>query len=373
MRLARTHVSFPLLGLFLGVLGCGMAEGSPPPSGPDADGLAAPGHQVRARFDVADVALGDPLPGPSFAARVTTLESLTSPSFPPLAGRVRETLVHIGDHVEQGTKLVRIQTPDLPTLEGELAAAQLAVQTKAATVDKLEQMVEARLAAERELVVARAELAEARLQAKTARARLRSLSVDRSRDSSYWILANRSGTVVQLDAALGLQVGPDQQQPVATVADLDEVLVITDLPQREAARVQAGATARVHVPGTMQEPLTGTVALVSDLVDPERQTVPLRIRVPNGERRLRPNSFVDVSLDPADRTPVVRVAAGAVVRDGSKTVVFVDTGDDAYLPREVELGRRTTDEVEVVRGLRAGEKIVTTNALLLLNAIDLES
>jgi cobalt-zinc-cadmium efflux system membrane fusion protein len=361
------------LALLLAVLGCAVAEGGSPRNWEvDGDGVTL-ARQTRARFDVAEVVLGDPLPGPSFAARVTTLESLTSPSFPPLAGRVRETLVHIGDPVEQGARLVRIQTPDLPTLEGELAAAKLAVQTKAATVEKLEQMVEARLAAERELVVARAELAEARLQAKTAKARLRSLSLDRSRDSSYWILANRSGTVVQLDAALGLRVGPDQSQPVATVADLDEVLVITDLPQREAQRVQPGATARVHVPGSMEEPLTGTVELVSDLVDPDRQTVPLRIRVANVDRRLRPNAYVDVSLEPTAREPVVRVTAGAVVRDGSRTVVFVATGDNAYHAREVELGRRTKDEVEVVRGLRPGEKIVTTNALLLLNAIDLES
>jgi membrane fusion protein, heavy metal efflux system len=357
----------------LTTLGCSEAVGGAPRNWQvdgDRVSLAQPS---RARFDVAEAALGDPLPSPRFAARVATLELLTSPSYPPLSGRIRETRVRIGDHVEKGHKLVRIQTSDLPTLEGELAAAKLAVKTRAATVEKIERMVEARLAAEHDLTVARAELAEAQLLAKTAKARLRSLAVDRSADSSFWVVAHRSGVVVQLDAALGLQVGPDQTLPLVTVADLDDVLVVTDVPQREAARVQVGHTARITVPGSMQEPLTGTVEVVSDLVDPERQTVPVRIRATNVDRRLRPNAHVEVSFESSAHEPVVRVPAGAVVRDGAKTVVFIAAGDElSYRARNVELGRRTKGEVEVVRGLQAGERIVTTNALLLLNAIDLE-
>jgi multidrug efflux pump subunit AcrA (membrane-fusion protein) len=66
------------------------------------------------------------------------------------------------------------------------------------------------------------------------------------------------------------------------------------------------------------------------------------------------------------------VPASAVVRDGAKTIVFVQVGELRYRAREVELGRRTKDVVEILHGLENGERIVVSNALLLLNAIELQ-
>ncbi len=322
------------------------------------------------RFDVAKVVLGDPLPSPTVTARVTTVELLTSPSYPPLSGRIAEIPVRMGDRVESGDRLVRVQTSELPTLQGELATARLAVETKQAMIDKLERMVEARLAPEHDLILARAELAAARLAVKTAKSRLHSLAVGDAGDASYWILASRSGTIVQLDAALGQAVRPEQSVPVATVADLDEVLVIGDVSQREAARLHTGDRALIRVPGSMAEPIEGNIELVSEVLDPERQTVPVRARAANLERQLRPNAWVDVGFAPTEQTPVVRVPSSALVRDGAETIVFVQTDGHRYRARRVEVGRRSKDLVEIVRGLAPGESIVVTNALLLLNAID---
>ncbi|PRP94828.1 efflux RND transporter periplasmic adaptor subunit [Enhygromyxa salina] len=354
-------------------LACAEAEGQPPRHWAVDDGRVSLGQSTPARFELAEVTTGEPLPAPKVTGRVQAVELLTSPSYPPLAGRVEATRVRIGDQVAEGDPLVQVRTTDLPALEGELASARLQVQTKAATVEKLERMVEAKLTAEHDLIIARAELDEARLSARTARAQLRSLSVARSGDSSFWILAQRSGTVVQLDATLGQQVGPSQALPVATIADLDEVLVIADVPQREAARLQVGAQAWVTTPGSIHAPVAGEVELVSALVDPDRQTVPVRVRVANNERALRPNAYVDVAFTAVDQDPVVRVPAGAVVRDGPQTIVFVDVGTRSFEIRKVEVGRRSKNEVEVIRGLASGENIVTTNALLLLNAVDLDA
>jgi cobalt-zinc-cadmium efflux system membrane fusion protein len=352
-------------------LSCATTERPPQNWHVDGDAVTLD-HPSPARFETQEVQLGPPLPSPAVTARVTTLELSTSPSFPPLPGRVVEIRVHLGDHVEQEQELVRVQTGDLSVLQAQVAAARLSVETKLATVAKLERMVEARLAPEHELTLARAELAEARLAAKTAKARLRSLSVEQAGESSFWVLANRSGTVVQLGAALGQQVRPDQELPVATVADLDEVLVVADVSQRDATRLRAGTGAQISIPGSTHAALAGVVELVSEVVDPDRQTVPVRIRVPNGEHWLRPNAFVDVGFVAAEQTPVIRIPATAVVRDGAETVVFVEQDQGHYQAREVELGRRTTTEAEVVHGLVAGERIVTSNALLLLNAIDLQ-
>ncbi|MEO5728662.1 MAG: efflux RND transporter periplasmic adaptor subunit, partial [Byssovorax sp.] len=249
---------------------------------------------------------------------------------------------------------------------------RLAIQTRQAMVERTRQLVESRAGAQNDLIVAESELAEAKLAAHAAGAKLSSLQIAQSGDTTYWVLATRSGTVVQLDAAPGKQVGPDKDKPVATVADLDEVLVLGDVPQRDAVMLTAGMKALVSFAGSTSAPIEGVVETVSEVVDPERQTVPIRVRVKTGERKLRPNAYVDLTFTPSGDAPVVQVPAEAVVSDGAASVVFVETEPGVFRRRPVQLGRQTKEKAEIASGLAAGERVVTSGALLLLNSLDVQ-
>jgi multidrug efflux pump subunit AcrA (membrane-fusion protein) len=110
---------------------------------------------------------------------------------------------------------------------------------------------------------------------------------------------------------------------------------------------------------------------VSQVVDPQRHTVEVRVRASNADHVLRPNAFVEVSLatDPTRRR--VRVPAEAVVSDGKQMVVFV-TREAGHLERvPVTTGRRRDGEVELLSGLAAGTRYVQRGGLLLLNEIAL--
>ncbi|MEZ4453892.1 MAG: efflux RND transporter periplasmic adaptor subunit [Nannocystaceae bacterium] len=325
------------------------------------------------RFESAPARRGEPLAYPPISGRVTAAPSRTSPSYAPLRGFVVESEVHLGDRVDAGQKLVKIQTAELPDLEHELKAARLAVKTREATVERVRQLVEARVGAENDLLLAESELAEARLAQRRASARSRSLALSRSSESSYWAVALRAGTIVQLEVTPGTQVGPDAPEPVATVADLDQVLVVADVLQRDAARLRAGSPATIRIPGATGSPIVGRIEVISEVVDPERQTVPVRVVVDNGDRQLRPGAFVDVELAPPADEQVVRVPRAAVVRDGARALVFVEVEAGVFRRRDVELGRQSADEAEIVAGLEAGERIVVRGALLLLNALILET
>jgi cobalt-zinc-cadmium efflux system membrane fusion protein len=300
------------------------------------------------------------------------VEAFTSPSFAPLPGRVVEAEVRPGDHVKRGQKLVQIRSAELPSLEHGVRTARLAVDTRTASVARLRELVESRAGSANDLLLAESELSEAKLALKAAEARLSSLQVKRADDASYWVLAGRSGTVVQLDATSGLQVGPDRGALV-TIADLAEVLVVGDVPQRDAVDLRVGAKAEIYPAGVSGEVVNGTIEAVAEIVDAERQTVPVRVRVVNDARRLRPNAFVDLTFGAANVRPTVLVPSVAVVRDGASAVVFVQKRPGEFERRQVVLGRQGRDRVEVQAGLAPGEKVVTTNALLLLNALNIKA
>lgn len=321
-------------------------------------------------FPTAAVAVGRPLPGLPVTARVTTAPSLTAPSFAPLTGRVVTVRVKLGDRVAPGERLVLVQTTELPALRHALASAKLEVKTKAAIVERMRRLVASRVGSEHDLIVAESQLAEAQLAVKTAEARLKSLAVTTEGDTAYWILANRAGTVVQLDATQGTQVGPERDRPVVTIADLSELVIVGDAPQRDAALLRPGMTAEIHTSGDPRAPIRGVLDAVADVVDPERQTVPLRVLVDNAGG-LRPNAYVELVFTPPDGL-VVLVPVGAVVSEGVAAVVFVEESPGVLRRRPVELGRRSKTTVEVLSGLQAGERVVTAGALLLLNAVDVD-
>jgi membrane fusion protein, heavy metal efflux system len=350
-----------------------LASPVPPPSPfkVEGDGVKL-GVGVPMRFVTAPVTLGSPLPRTPVTARVSTIESLTAPSFAPLDGRVAEVAVRIGDRVKEGDKLVLVRSGDLASMQRDLKAAQLAIKTKQALMDRLKQLVESRAAPQNDVLVAQSDLNEARLTASAAAAKLRSLAVRQQGDTGYWVLATRSGTVVQLDAGPGKQVGPDKDHPVATVADLDEVLVVGDVPQKEALSLKAGMDVLVTQHDSGAEPLHGTIEVVSDVLDPERQTVPIRIRVKNLNRDLRPLSFVEARFSPSADERLLNVPTEAVVSDGATSIVFVEVSPGVLRRRPVRTGRQNPDRTEILSGLAQGEMVVVRGALLLLNAIDVK-
>jgi membrane fusion protein, heavy metal efflux system len=327
-------------------------------------------HKPSVRFETVEVSQGGALAAPAVPARVTTVEALTAPVFAPLSGRIAETLVRLGDRVESGDKLVEVRSSELPSLNQQVESASAAARAKEAELERLARMVEARVGSEHDLFVARAELERLRIEVKAASSRRASLGVAQALDAaSYFVLAPRAGTIVQLDALAGQVVGPERTTPLATVASIEEVFVVGDVPLRHTADLHCGAQARVRADADPTNEQHGTIEFVSEVVDPERQTVPVRVRVDNRTRVLRPNAYVELYFEPDQSAPLLRVPSRAVLSDGATSVVFVEVGEGKYERRAVTLGRQTSELTEIRQGLAPGERVVVSHALLLLNVV----
>lgn len=320
-------------------------------------------------FRTAAVRTGKRLPPPPLTARVTTVESLTEPVYAPLHGRVAQLRVRLGDRVKKGDRLMLVETPDLPELTRQRQSARLSVALRQSTVDRLEQLVAARAVPEHDLAVAKSELDTAKVDVQSSEAKLRSLAVTPQGDGAYWLTAERAGIIVELKVMPGSSVGPDLEHNVCVVADLSQVLVIGDVPQALATGLEAGLPATVRIPGQAGTAIPGIVQMVSGVVDPERQSVPVRVLVDNVKFQLRPNAFVELELQPKQAEDTLLVPTTAVITDGLDTAVFVKTGPTSYVKRHVFVGRQNVELTEINSGVILGEEVVTSNPLLLINAL----
>jgi RND family efflux transporter MFP subunit len=140
------------------------------------------------------------------------------------------------------------------------------------------------------------------------------------------------------------------------IADLSRIWVLAGMPEEEAVSFRPGTFAKVMLP-RQEKALRARVSEILPQFDPASRTMKVRLELENPDYALRPDMFVDVDL-PLPLRPGLSVPVEAVLDSGRRRTVFVDRGNGLFERREVKTGWQTDDRVEVVEGLRAGERVV---------------
>src|SRR5262249_37348696 len=145
-------------------------------------------------------------------------------------------------------------------------------------------------------------------------------------DNLFWVVAPRSGTIVDLDVVASQEVQPSGDHPLVRISELTEVLVLADVQESDAYDLHTGGevTIRTRAGGAVRP---GTIDRFSGVVHPKPPPVEPRTRAANAARALRPNAFVDVEIQSAPSQKRTRIPAEAVVTDGQSSVVFVSRGE----------------------------------------------
>ena len=287
----------------------------------------------------------------------------------PLAGRIDRVVVRLGDRVEKGARLFSVRSGEMAELERDREVARAEVAVKQKLVERTRDLVRMQATAEKEQLAVEAELKAAELGLRASQSKMQSLKIAADGTNLFWVTAPRRGAVVDIDAYANQEVAPGRDKPLVQISDLDEVMVMAYVSEKDSAEVKEGSEVEIRAQaGSVVR--KGKVEHVSDVVDPERRAVEVRIRVANQDRALRPNSLVEILFAPPGMARV-HVPASAVVTDGQRSVVFV-AKDSRRLERvSVTVGRQRDGEVELLAGLDPGTRYVSRGALLLLNEVDL--
>ena len=189
------------------------------------------------------------------------------------------------------------------------------------------------------------------------------LAVVESNDSlrPYDIKSEVSGTVIQKDITLGEFV--KNEDTIYSIADLSTVWVDLVVFREDFRKLKVGQPVEIH-PGAGDEEIQNKVAYISPFGTEGTQSMLARCVVPNPNGDLRPGLFVTAEISTGEVEAPVAVKPAAIQTLREKTVVFVEEGD-AFEAREVKLGARDNSHVEVLSGLRPGDKYVSDNSYIL--------
>jgi len=171
-----------------------------------------------------------------------------------------------------------------------------------------------------------------------------------------------TGYVMERNAFPKQRVTPEMV--LYTVADLSTVWVIADVYEYEAAGIRLNQPATftlAYLPGRV---FRGQVSYIMPQVDPQTRTMKVRIQLENPGNILKQEMYGDVELKTAGWRRLT-VPQTALLDSGQKQVVFVDRENGYFEPRDVKVGARLGDRVEILSGLKAGERIVTSGNFLI--------
>ena len=167
--------------------------------------------------------------------------------------------------------------------------------------------------------------------------------------------APSDGVVIEKLAVAGMRFTPGDT--LFRIADLSRMWLIADVFEQDLASVRLGAPARVTVAAYPGQIFTGTVAFIYPSVTRETRTARIRIELPNPGALLKSDMYGQVEID-ADAAPVVAVPLEAVIDGGTTQTVLIEQGEGRYQPRKVKLGQHGDGHVEVIEGVKTGERVV---------------
>jgi len=302
----------------------------------------------------------------SLNARVAYDEDVTARISVSFSGRIVALKAAPGARVKAGQALAEIDSADIGTANADLVKARADEVRKRLVMLRSKELVQGEAIAVKDWEAAEADHAQA--QAETARAELRLKNLNPHglavRGQRVSLASPVDGVVAERNATPALEVSPSLTAPLFVVTDPRHLWLMIDLPEKLLGKVKLASAVRVESDAFPDEHFEGRIVQLGQVVDPNTRRVVVRARLDNPAGKLLPEMFVRASLL-QDSGTGVQVPNSAIVTRGVYAFVFVETGPGAFERRQVQMLTRGSESSFVGEGLRGGERVVVTGALLL--------
>jgi cobalt-zinc-cadmium efflux system membrane fusion protein len=359
--------------------------------GPDALEVASPQAPATAsvrtssdtlRFDVnapqltflrIESAPSAPVPmAEPFNARIAYDDNRTARVFSPVAGRVVKIVVEAGQEVKAGDPLLWLDAPDYAQAIADAAKADTDLRNKKEVFERAQQVYAAQGISRKEVQAAEADWHAADAEAQRARARLKNLgSADPAAGGRFVLRAPVDGRVSERKVNAGSEVQVDAADPLFVITDPSHLWVLVDLPERQLGTMQVGQPISIEVDAYPDASFSGTVAVVGGALDAVTRRVQVLCNVENpAPYKLLPQMFARVTPAMTSEEALPRVPNTAVFTQGLYSYLFVEQAPGVLQRRRITPDRQGTEYTWIREGLQAGDRIVTTGALLLNTELD---
>jgi membrane fusion protein (multidrug efflux system) len=267
----------------------------------------------------------------------------------PTSGRISEVTATTGQVVQAGQTLVVL---DQAPFQAALLAAEAALANAQSVYDRQKRLAGEGIVPRKDVEQAASDLAKAKADEVAAR----------RNDQLSAIKAPIAGVVTRISATIGATADP--AQPLVEIADPKSLDILLSVTPSEAARVRPSARVALSAgqSASGEQLGIGAVADVSATVDSTTRSVNVRVQAPTTRRPLRIGETVFGAIAVATHPAAIVIPPEALVPEGDEFKVFVVDANNIAHATDVKIGGRSAAGVEIIEGLKAGDRIVTYGA-----------
>lgn len=386
-----TGLRWVLLVLVVGLTACGR-DGEPAVPGeltaPPSSAVESPISLITlteessryAKLELAEVGEREILVPIESTGRVALNEDRTIRVGAFIDGRVVKVQVRVGDRVREGQVLAEIHSHDVHEAGANLVQARAGLtqrRNQAAfartSLERAERLFQAKALSKQELERTRVEYessqqdvvhAEAELERAKGHLEILGLSPEKLEyDALVQITAPISGIIMERQVTAGSSVNPGD--PLFTLSDLGQVWVVAEVDEKRLSELRVGLPVAVEVAAYAGREFTGTIAKIGDRLNPQTRMVEVRCLIDNRSGLLKPEMYTVTRIGSGQSHRALMAPRSALQDVDGHAVIFVARDGRTFEKREVRTGRPSGDLIEIVDGVRSGEKVVAGGGFLL--------
>jgi membrane fusion protein, heavy metal efflux system len=312
------------------------------------------------------------------SGNVTYNAFVTTPVITQVSGPVSRIMCVPGQEVRAGQPLLYVSSPDFAQLRSNYLKSRSAFDLAEKNNDRAKDLYAHHAIAEADLQQADSTRAQALADLQSAEQSLKVLGLTKldaladSTDSpEIPVLAPIAGEVVERLAAPGqvVQAGATQ---VFTISNMRTVWVLANVYERDLSFVHVGDAVTVQSDAYPDE-LHGRISYLAPAVDPTTRTLQVRIEADNPRGELKKDMYVTANVLAGSIPNALTVPDSAVLRNSeNQPFVFLEQGANQFAQRLVEIGESRNGRIQVVSGLRPGDRVVAEGSLFLQFANSLQ-
>jgi len=296
-------------------------------------------------------------------------KAIVSYAFP---ARIAQIHVRIGDWVKAGQKLITLQSEEVGNAKSEFYKAKADFELAKVNFEREKSLFDRGVGAKKNFFTSEAELkvAEANLDAAEKKLHVLGFSEEQVKTISethqinpiITLFAPLRGKIVENKSVLGAMI--DQETEILTIMDPTLLWIDAEIYEKDIAKIKIGQEVEATVPAHPEETFKGKITYISDVLKEETRTITVRTEVENKSYKLKPGMFANIKIFFNEQSKVLVLPKEAILDDKDEKIVFIKK-EGRYKPIIVTVGAQEKGLVEIIRGIREGDEVVTKGSFQL--------
>jgi cobalt-zinc-cadmium efflux system membrane fusion protein len=288
-----------------------------------------------------------------------------------VSGRVSAVKADLGTHVEKGTELALVESPDIVNYINDYNQDLLTLAVAKKNYENIQDLYQAKFSSEIDLISAKRDFDKAKEESEKSSNLLKLYGGYKQGETGYMkIKSPITGFVVDKNVNPGMDIRSDNTNPLFTISDLKTVWVMANVYETDISRVYKGMSVFVKTLAYPDKEFPGHVSNINSTIDHDAKVLRVRIQIQNPDGLLKPDMFASITLDHPLNRSALAVNPKAIVFDNN--LYYVITVKGKKLERkEVKIISKTSRYTFVQGALAHGDHVITEGSLLVYNSMNL--